>query len=89
MNIDEWRERIDAIDLQILALLNERARCSIEIGKIKHQQRLPVYMPERERRIYETLDRLNRGPLTGAAVRRLFERIIDESRRIEKDIGQL
>jgi chorismate mutase len=86
MDIDDWRERIDAIDLKILELLNERTRCSIEIGKIKHREHLAVYMPEREKRIYEMLERANCGPLTSAAVRRLFERIIDESRRVEKEI---
>jgi chorismate mutase-like protein len=86
MDIDDWRNRIDAVDLKILELLNERARYSIEIGKIKRQARLPVYVPQREKSIYERLEQVNGGPLTGAAVRRLFERIIDESRRLEKEI---
>jgi chorismate mutase len=85
MDIDDWRERIDAVDLQILELLNERARFSVEIGKIKHRLNLPIYVPERERLIYERLEEANSGPLTCAAVRRLFERIIDESRRLEKE----
>ncbi len=85
MQIDDWRERIDVVDLKILDLLNQRARYSVEIGKIKHRLNLPVYVPERERAIYARLEQANQGPLTGAAVRRLFERIIDESRRLEKD----
>ncbi|MGH7494484.1 MAG: chorismate mutase [bacterium] len=85
MHIDDWRERIDAVDLKILELLNERARFSLEIGKIKHRLNLPIYAPERERLIYERLEQANQGPLTCAAVRRLFERIIDESRRLEKE----
>jgi chorismate mutase len=85
MHIDDWRERIDAVDLKILELLNERARYSLEIGKIKQRLNLPIYVPERERLIYERLEQVNTGPLTCAAVRRLFERIIDESRRLEKE----
>jgi len=85
MHIDDWRARIDAVDLKILELLNERARYSLEIGKIKHRMNLPVYAPERERAIYERVELANPGPLTCAAVRRLFERIIDESRRLEKE----
>lgn len=85
MHIDDWRSRIDELDLKILELLNARARCSLEIGKIKHRLQLPIYMPERERGIYARLEQANRGPLTGEAVRRLFERIIDESRRLEKE----
>jgi chorismate mutase len=85
MHIDDWRERIDAVDLKILELLNERARFSLEIGKIKHRLNLPVYVPEREHAIYARMEHANQGPLTAAAVRRLFERIIDESRRLEKE----
>jgi chorismate mutase len=85
MQIDDWRGRIDELDLKILQLLNERARCSLEIGKIKQRMNLPIYMPERERIIFERLEHENNGPLTGAAVQRLFERIIDESRRLEKE----
>lgn len=84
-DIDHWRERIDAVDLQLLHLLNERARFALEIGEIKHQNNLPIYMPEREKWIYDNVERLNQGPLSNAAVRRLFERIIDESRRLEKE----
>ena len=84
-DIDHWRERIDEVDLQLLHLLNERARFALEIGEIKHQKSLPIYMPEREKWIYDNVERLNQGPLSNAAVRRLFERIIDESRRLEKE----
>ncbi len=83
MDIADWRQRIDAVDLKILELLNERARYSLEIGKIKHRLNLPVYMPERENHIYARLERANLGPLANAAVRRLFEQIIEESRQME------
>jgi len=83
MELEDWRKRIDMIDLKILELLNERARYSFEIGKIKQRTHLPIYMPERENQIYTTLEKANHGPLTDAAVRRLFERIIDESRQLE------
>ncbi len=85
MELEDWRQRIDEIDLKILELLNERAGYSLEIGKIKQRLHLPIYMPERENQIYTRLEQVNRGPLPGAAVRRLFERIIDESRRLEAE----
>jgi chorismate mutase-like protein len=85
MDIDDWRARIDAVDLKILDLLSERANYCIEIGKIKQRLHLPIYMPERENQIYQTVEAANPGPLSGAAVRRLFERIIDESRRVEAE----
>ena len=91
--IDEWRRRIDAIDDQLVRLLNSRSHCVVEIGRIKRALGLPLYSPEREGALLERVLRENPGPLDGAAVRRLFERIIDESRRLERvagepDIGQ-
>jgi chorismate mutase len=91
MDISHWRKRIDEIDAQLAELLSERSRCVIEIGKIKREHRMPVYDPEREKQIVERVTRNNRGPLEDEALRRLFERIIDESRRVERIVleGQL
>jgi chorismate mutase len=82
--IEEWRRRIDAIDDQIVRLLNDRSACAVEIGRIKRALGLPLYSPEREVALLARVLRENPGPLDGAAVRRLFERIIDESRRLER-----
>jgi chorismate mutase len=82
--IDEWRRRIDAIDEQLMRLLNSRSACAVEIGKVKRSLGLPVYSPEREAWILERVMRENPGPLDPMAVRRVFERIIDESRRLER-----
>jgi len=86
MDIDDWRAKIDEVDLRILALLNERARYALEIGKIKKCDRLPLFKPEREQKILERLVAHNPGPLPDAAVRRLFERVLDENRSLEKEI---
>ncbi len=82
--IDDWRIRIDAIDLQLVELFNERAQCAIEIGHIKRRLGLEVYSPRREAQVMENVSGASGGPLAGEALRRLFERIIDESRRIER-----
>ncbi|HSB60754.1 MAG TPA: chorismate mutase [Vicinamibacteria bacterium] len=82
--IDEWRRRIDSIDDQLMRLLNSRSACAVEIGKVKRALGLPVYSPEREAWILERVARENPGPLDSTAVRRVFERIIDESRRLER-----
>ncbi|HVD76551.1 MAG TPA: chorismate mutase [Vicinamibacteria bacterium] len=82
--IDEWRRRIDTIDEQLMRLLNSRSACAVEIGKVKRALGLPVYSPEREAWILERVMRENPGPLDPTAVRRVFERIIDESRRLER-----
>ena len=88
MDISHWRKRIDEIDLQLAKLLSERSQCVIEIGKIKRQQQLPVYDPQREKEILERLLRDNRGPLENEALKRLFERILDESRRVERIVHE-
>jgi chorismate mutase len=85
--IDAWRRRIDAIDEQLLRLLNSRSACAVEIGRLKRRLGLPVYSPEREAAILERVVRESPGPLEPLAVRRVFERIIDESRRLERLAG--
>jgi chorismate mutase len=86
--IDAWRSRIDTIDQQLVRLLNSRSACAVEIGRIKRALGLPVYSPEREANILERVMRENPGPLDPLAIRRVFERIIDESRRLERLAGE-
>ncbi len=85
MKIDDWRRRIDEIDRKLVELLNERSRCAMEVGQLKRELRLALYQPEREREILENVARANRGPLPDPAVRRLFERILDEARSVERE----
>ena len=82
--IEEWRTRIDAIDEQLMRLLNSRSACAVELGKIKRSLGLPIYSAEREGQILARVERENPGPLDAVAVRRVFERVIDESRRLER-----
>jgi chorismate mutase len=84
LTIEDWRNEIDSIDEQLVKLLNERSKCAIELGRIKRELGLPIYSPEREVEVIEHVTGVNGGPLEPEAVRRLFERIIDESRRLER-----
>ena len=84
MSIDDWRRKIDEIDRELVKLLNERSRCALEIGRLKRAARLPLYQPEREREILENVEQANAGPLPDTAIRRLFERILDEARSVER-----
>ncbi|GIV58407.1 MAG: chorismate mutase [Bacteroidetes bacterium] len=79
-----WRDRIDAIDRAILYLLNERSRCANVIGHLKKQMGMPVYVPSREDEVLQNVFEANPGPLPPAAVRHIFERIIDETRALER-----
>lgn len=83
-DMTDWRKQIDEIDQQVLRLLNARAQCAVEIGRYKKQQGMPAWAPAREAEILRNVVKTNPGPLDDAAVRRLFERIIDEARALER-----
>lgn len=82
--LDHWRKKIDAIDVELVRLLNDRAQCAEEIGKVKLTLGLPAYSPEREEEVMKNVTSQNNGPLSLQAMKRLFERIIDESRSVER-----
>jgi chorismate mutase len=85
MNLSDWRRRIDEIDKKLVELLNARSQCALEIGKLKQAARIPLYQPDRENEVLANAESNNSGPLTDPAIRRLFERIIDEARAAERD----
>ena len=80
----DLRRQIDALDETIVRLFNERARCALEVGRLKDALGMPIYQPEREREVLEHVSAVNDGPLDATAIRRLFERVIDEARRLER-----
>jgi chorismate mutase len=88
LTIEELRTRIDVIDEQLVRLLNVRVACAVEVGRLKHEAGLPIYQPERETqvltRVRQSATDLS-GPLGAEAVVRIFERIIDEARRAERE----
>lgn len=83
-DLDGWRKRIDEIDQLLVKLLNERSQCAVEIGHLKKKSNLPAWQPSREGEILRNVVKANPGPLDDAAIRRLFERIIDEARALER-----
>ncbi len=82
--LERCRKQIDEIDEQLLKLLNERAEWAVKAGQWKKQNHQPVWQPEREGEILRHVVQSNPGPLDDAAIRRLFERIIDEARSLER-----
>jgi chorismate mutase len=87
LTIDDLRNRIDVIDEQLVRLLNVRVACAVEVGRLKHELGLAVYQPDREAKVLAAVRRAATdlaGPLTAEAVVRIFERIIDEARRAER-----
>ena len=83
-DLTQRRERIDTLDLRLLEVLNERTAIVEEIGRIKQELRLAIYEPKREDQVFANVLSHNRGPLPNEAVERIFERIIDEMRNIQK-----
>ncbi|MCU1237771.1 MAG: chorismate mutase [Candidatus Solibacter sp.] len=82
--LDEFRVLIDDVDRRIVALLNERTKVVENIGRVKRDAQLPIYEPKREDQVFANITGANHGPLTPEAVRRIFERIIDEMRSIQR-----
>jgi chorismate mutase len=78
------RERIDDLDLRLLDLLNQRTAIVEEIGRIKQDLRMGIYEPKREEQVFSNILAHNHGPLPPDAVKRIFERIIDEMRTVQK-----
>ena len=85
MDIEDWRKQIDELDEKLVALLSERARAAVEIGKLKRNTSLPIYEPDRERTVFDNVQAVNPGPLPGRDLVRIYERIIDVMRNIQKE----
>jgi len=84
MDISDWRKKIDELDLQLVKLLNQRASAAVEIGRLKRNTDLPIYEPDREREVVTNVQKSNGGPLAGQDLARIFERIMDVMRNIQK-----
>jgi chorismate mutase len=84
--LERWRQEIDKLDLQLVDLLNQRARYALEIGKLKERENLRIYDPKREEQVVRNvIEASDSGPMKGEAMKRIFERIIDETRRAERE----
>ena len=88
MDLADWRKKIDAIDRDLVRLLNERARCVAEIGKIKRQGGLPIEASGREEKVFENVRSANQGPLDNEELRRVFERIVEEGKGLQRRLAE-
>jgi len=80
----KFRSEIDTIDRELLDLLNRRTRVVEQIGRVKESVHLPIYEPKREQDVFRNVIENNGGPLGEDALQRIFERIIDEMRSLQK-----
>jgi len=88
VDIEALRARIDEIDERLVALLSERAACALAIGKLKEVAGVPIYQPTREAEVLRHVRTVNIGPLDDDAIGRLFERVIDEARWLERQAAK-
>lgn len=84
-SIGDWRKKIDELDRRLVELINERAKCAQEIGRLKRNTQMPIYEPDRERTIFENVHRANQGPLPDRELTRIYERVIDVMRKLQED----
>ena len=85
MNLDELRQRLDAIDERLVALLSQRAEVVRQVADFKWQHHLPVYIPEREAAIIARLRATNPGPLSSDAIERIYRVLMEEMRNFEHE----
>ena len=83
-SLEKLRSRIDELDSELLKLLNERAKCVIEIGKIKQKEKKDVLVPLREKELLDRLRQVNKGPMTDKMAIYLFQQIIDTLKDLQK-----
>lgn len=84
MTIDDLRAEIDRLDSELLRIFNQRAVLALHIGELKKKEGLPIFDAGREKKIFQRMKSDNPGPLDDQAIVRLFERVVDESRRLER-----
>jgi len=85
MDIADWRKKIDELDRRLVELLNQRAQAAHEIGKLKRDVGMPIYEPDREQAVFGNVRKLNQGPLPDRDLLRIYERIMDVMRQIQKE----
>jgi chorismate mutase len=84
MEIEDWRKKIDELDVQIVKLISERAAAAKAIGLLKRDGSLPVYEPKREQHVFEHVKTINPGPLADAELLHVYERLMDVMRTLQR-----
>jgi chorismate mutase len=85
MDISDWRRKIDDLDRKLVELLSQRAQAAHEIGKLKRGAGMPIYEPDRERTVFDNATKMNPGPLPDRDLLRIYERIMDVMRQIQRE----
>lgn len=84
MSLAELRQQIDAIDTQVLALLNERVQLASQVGRLKHAEGRAIFVPSREEEVFRKLLAQNGGPLGERSIRAIYRQVISAAIALEK-----
>ncbi len=82
-DLSDWRNEINDLDREIVAILNRRAACVLELAPLKRQQGIPVFEPDRERRVHDNIEAANEGPLSTESLTRIYEAVMREMRELQ------
>jgi chorismate mutase/prephenate dehydratase len=85
-SLEAFRKQIDALDEKIVALLNDRARVVVDIGKHKQQNNEPVYAPDREKAVMARIRSLNKGPLSNRSIEAVYRELMSGSFALERPL---
>ena len=85
-DLSDWRSQIDQIDRDIVALLNRRAACVLELAPLKRQSNINILDPDRESQVHRNLQDANTGPLEQEAVDRIFDEIMAAMRDLQRQM---
>ena len=87
MNLDDLRKRIDALDGELVKLLNERTRVALDIGRMKEKAGEEVYVPAREKAVLQRVSEINPGPLPAESVQAIYREIMSASLSLERKVA--
>ena len=83
MNLDEFRKQIDSLDSEIVKLLNERINVVLKIGEEKKKAGAEIYVPSRERAVFDKIRSLNKGPLPEESAHAIYREIMSAALALE------
>jgi len=86
MDLDDLRHQIDALDDQLLELLNRRAALAAQVGALKQQENRAFFVPSREKAVVARLEARNPGPFPTASLRPVFKEVMSACRSLEQGL---
>lgn len=84
--LEQLRHDIDAVDSQLIELINRRAELVVQVGKIKRQSEIPIYAPHRESAVLAKVQKLNQGPISNRTIEAVYRELMSGSFALEQPL---